>query len=135
MHVEKRSPGTPMMATAPSSRAHDDPANIPVGILVCPVVKQCSPGGQHPTEARGFPSMAAMAGATPDCEARQRFALAALSVCARARPEGPGPRGGAGDRAQGCDATRGGARGELTPPTRSSRARAGGALAGRCRVG
>ena len=59
--------------------ALDNHANIPVGILVDPVVKQCSPGGQHPGLKRvDFQLMAAMA---EHARLEARPALHLLQLC------------------------------------------------------
>ena len=65
--------------TAELKLALENHANIPVGILVDPVVKQCSPGGQHPGLKRvDFQLMAAMA---EHARLEARPALHLMSLC------------------------------------------------------
>jgi hypothetical protein len=81
--------------TAELKVALDAHPNIPVGILVDPVVKQASPGGQHPGVKRvDFELMASMA---EHARLEARPALHILALCLRAALDHRGGGPGSGD--------------------------------------
>jgi hypothetical protein len=83
--------------TAELKVALDTHSNIPVGILVDPVVKQTSPGGQHPGLKRGdFELIASM---SEHARLEARPALHLLALCLRSALDHTAGENPAGERA------------------------------------
>ena len=83
--------------TAELKVALDTHSNIPVGILVDPVVKQTSPGGQHPGLKRADFELVASMSEHARLEARP--ALHLLALCLRAALDHTGGENPAQERA------------------------------------